>query len=745
MTTVGNVEVAGDDVQNAIGNTVSGDLVMNQIRYVRGRPSMILSEEEIAERVAEYVPVRNHDEVVKGLRGRGAVALAGPPGSGVSTTALGALRELNPAMAVRMLSTGEDDVAESTSAGPCGYLVRGRDEDPSRLRSCWAKVRSSNGFMVVIGTESELAPFADSLPLVRIRPPAAEEVYRRRLECRGLGGTHWPDWPQAAELLKDASPADGARLADIVRAVEASGGDEREVERTYRGWSEHLEEWFAQHPELQDQALMIAAAVVTPTDEASVYGAAFLLARELEVPMAGGGLTWRPSSALVDLLELSGDADRLFFQRRGYADAVLRRIWKDYPLARLNVLAWLGGLPTDSRIVLEDVLRLKVAERFADLAAEDGSAGKLLQTVARWAGPPHGEADLAYTALARTCLHPVVGGRVRAELYEWSREEHLPQTLKLVIVQVCQVLGQTYPEIALMRLRNLGSLGADQVRDEVVEAARGLAGVYYHEVLQAAARWCADAVRRPGGRDDTRLADVATRVLVALAAPELLRLAGSRDTAAPSFDDALGVLSTVLAALGRLGTSGDDELRSLTHHMMVELAVHHRAAVINEVLLWSRNADGLSYEEAKQRSLFATAVFLTLARERDREGRAAVLTTPGAIRPEQSEPAWCVALNVEVTSSDGFEDFKKTVEVWLDTAVVRADLRPGIVSVLATAVGNDPMRSRYLVTIVRGWALGDGTERRPVKEDVLTRVLLPRPARWALAAWVKTRRAITGT
>ena len=105
-------------------------------------------------------------------------------------------------------------------------------------------------------------------------------------------------------------------------------------------------------------------------------------------------------------------------------------------------------------------------------------------------------ADLAFIALSRTCLDARVGSQIRQALYEWSRATSTPQTLKLTIVRVCETLGQTYPSIALTRLKHLATHSNSQVATEVIKVARALAAQgHRQEVLGAALDWCAKSNR----------------------------------------------------------------------------------------------------------------------------------------------------------------------------------------------------------------------------------------------------------
>ncbi|MGH3389140.1 MAG: hypothetical protein ACRDOO_09720 [Actinomadura sp.] len=736
MTTIDDVTIIGDGTQNVFGNTVSRDLILNQLKFVRGRPSMVLSEGEIVDRVAGYVPALNHGEIVETLRRCHAVALAGPAGDGVATTAIAALRQLRPDMPVRLFSTGEDDVEEIGTAEARGYLVRAGDEEESRLRSCFDAVRASGGYLLVVGTAAEQWRFADFLPAITARPPAADAVYRRRLIRCGLGSTRWPDWPRAVDLLKDASPGDARRLADLVVAVSRKGGAEQEAELAYRGWAEQLRDWFTDHPNLRDQALMLAAATIAPADETSVYGAALSLAQRLKITVEGGGLVWCPSTGLDELLGADRDGDRIMFRRQGFAASVLRHVWDDYPLARLDLLSWLSMLPTDEVVTLEPELRNKLVEVFADLAAEHDSVEKILQMAERWASDQRQDADLAYVALARTCLHPLVGGRVRRKLYEWSREQRAAQTLKLTVARVCEVLGQTHTTIALTRLKHLATYGDEQVQEEVFAVARALAEPHPEVVFTAALAWCQDAPRL-SGRDGARRTRVGLRLLL-----HLLPGRGPMDSPPDTGVDRPG-LSSVVRTIEHLAIRGDAHIRSVTLEAARELSVDHRAVVLRTALDWAGNTGGRRYEEALPRATFGTGMFLALAAERDTAGLPVTLTGPSAIEPMACAPAWRLALSAESTPGGGYVGFGELVWLWLDTAVARPDLRRGIASAFVSAAGGDPVLGQVMVGFARSWA-GVRPERQGVKYDIYIRLLKPEWQRLLLMLLVKVRTMLAG-
>jgi hypothetical protein len=490
-----SVDIDGDFAQNAVGNTVSGDLVQNMTTFVRRRPAMYLGSAEVADRVACYAPARNHDIVVKALHANHAVVLTGSRGSGRETTAIAAIDQLRPNIPIRRFSLEDEDAEEIDARRACGYLIHAEDGGLARLGRCAEAVRASGGYLAVVAEREIQQSAAALLSWIHVEPPHPVQVYRRRVIARGL--TEWSHWDHAAVLLEAALPADARRLADLVAQADQRGGDitaqQAEVAHAYLRWEEELRSWFGEHREPHERALLVAAATLpSAAEEAYVYAAASSLAQRLNIDMNGGGLAWCPVTGLRALLGAEQEDGRIVFRRIGYADSALRHALADYPLARPDLLAWLAALPTS--VAAAHGTGNVVAETFADLAAEHGAVECITETARSWG---HDDlADLAFIALSRTCLHPHVGVQVRRALYDWSRTARTPQTLKLAIARVCEPLGQTYPSIALTRLKHLATYGNRQVVSEVIVTARALAlQGHRHEVLSAALAWCAETNR----------------------------------------------------------------------------------------------------------------------------------------------------------------------------------------------------------------------------------------------------------
>jgi hypothetical protein len=515
-----DVDIDGDSGQVAVGNMVSGDLVQQQTTFVRGQPPMYLSSAEVSDRVACHVPAPNHELVVKELRQNHAAGLLGSPGSGRATTAIAAMRQLRPDLPIRWFSLEDEDSAEIQVADVCGYLIRAGNRGIARLGSCIEAVRGSGGYLAVLAEREAQRLPVSLFSWLGVESPQPMEVYRRWVSRYGLA--EWADWDQAASLLEGALPAEARRLADLAARAAARGSAtaavQAEVAHAYLGWEEELRGWFRQCEQPHDRALLIAAATLpSGAGEAYVYAAASSLAQHMGAEVNGGGLAWCPVTGLRELLKADQRDDLVVFRGIGYAESALRHVLANYPLARPELLSWLAALPTGEAAACE--MGDTVAQTFADLAAEHGEVGHITSAARTWGQDDL--ADLAFIALSRTCLHPRVGGQIRRALYDWSRAASTPQTLKLTIARVCQPLGQTYPSIALTRLKHLATHSDSNVAGEVIDVAKALAAQdHRQEVLDAALGWCAQtSLEHLSDRARQRRRKVGAMLFLELATP----------------------------------------------------------------------------------------------------------------------------------------------------------------------------------------------------------------------------------
>lgn len=688
-------------VEDTTGNAVGRDVVVQRLGTVRGRPDTVLSEQEILARTEAYVPVGNHDALRKTLELYRFVALAGPSGSGTETTAVALLGRLLPAARIHRFSTEQDDVEEAPhlKAGD-GHIVRARDSEPSRLRSFLSAVRASRGFVVVVGTAEEHRGFAEFLAPITVEPPPAEEVYRSHLRHRHVH-PRWPDWPRAGELLEGASPGDASRLAGLVAEISAEGGGEHEVEQAYLGWAEHLRAWFGAHREPVERAWAIAAAALGRADETLIHQSALSLAGRLGTAPEGGGSARTP----VEMLDELREGECPVFSRRGYADSVLDHVCAENLLAHAELLDWLGDLPTAPFLDGENEHAHHLVRLFARLASRYDAPEHVTRKAYEWAGGEAREVDLAYIALSATCLDPAIGGRVRSTLYEWSRESRTPQPLKLTVARVCQVIGQTYPPVALTRLMHLATHGDAQVRGEAAAVAGELAEQDASAVFTTALRWVRSTCELASRPAESRL-DTAMRVLLGLL-PAFGRT-GPRQ---------------VLEAVDHVVVQGHPHLRPHLLKHARTLAEEHPLPVLSFAL-----DQAGAFDSPPPRQTFGTDLFLSLVASARPEDLSALLTD--GVDPLDAVTAWAFALE----SPSSFPGFAEALSRWLDLAETRPDL---IDPLYAAAWHSRPTR-RLLTDLVARWSSGR-PERRPVREALLVHILLPEWRRRLLTARIRLR------
>ncbi|MDX6742813.1 hypothetical protein [Actinocorallia sp. A-T 12471] len=706
MTVIQGVDISGDDSQNALGNTVEGDLVMQMIRIARERPKFVLSEGEVNARARTYVKARDHDLIAKALERDRVVALSGPPGAGLETTAIVCLVGLLPAAEIRLFST-DDDIEEIGLMGATGLLLRARDQEPARLRTLVESVRASQGFAVVFGTPAETRPFAEFLTPVTVQPPPALDVYRRHVTDLGREG--WADWQVGAHFLRKATPSDAVRLARLVRDITAEGGDEAEVARAYKRWSDELHTWFGEHLDPLERALLIAATTVAPADDMKIYGAALSLARRLEATPTGGGLAWTPTAALQVLLKAERADDRIGFPRHGYADSVVDHVCAEYPLAQTDLVTWLGDLPTDAGLAWAEAERHRLARAFASLAVRCDAPERIASKTEEWTGGSGDNVDLAYIVLSETCLDPVVGGRIRRQLYDWSRKSRMSASLKLTVARVCEVVGQTYLSQALTRLRYLGTYGGPQIRQEVAAVAVALAERSRGTVFATALRWLRDAPAL-GHMDAARRVDTSLRVLSALV-------------------HGVAEARTVLEELDSVLQRADTRLHRHLQTWARRLARDHPLTVASLALYQAADAD------RPFRRAFGTELYLSLLAAEDVPRRAELV----GLHPPAAAAVWATALQRPAA----FRDTETALGVWLDTAVTHPRLSGDLVASIVTGARPSHVRREAAVALTRRWSAG-APGRRHVAESVVIRLLLPEWKRWLLFAWVWLRSSLTG-
>ncbi|WP_063797858.1 hypothetical protein [Saccharothrix sp. NRRL B-16348] len=286
-------------------------------------------------------------------------------------------------------------------------------------------------------------------------------------------------WPPAVKDVTDAV-SDRVRegeeprhaLREVLRDRQEQGGPPlREIIRAKQ--TDSAEEWLA---------LLLAAALLEGAAPWHIVYAADLLldcngTKPKKTPPL---LTPSPYARLSALEYKSFDFETRRFQPPGSGAEVFRHFWQEHRGLQDTLLKWISALPRRNFDLTRDEL-----ERFADRCAELAGCGgvdAVLKLAESWAkATPGAEPDgdevsdhwkaryrrsIAVRLLTTTAMDPAAGTRVRQRLLDWSKAAK--PDLQLLTAQVCAGIGESFPRIALTRLKYL----ADSENPRVWEATR---------------------------------------------------------------------------------------------------------------------------------------------------------------------------------------------------------------------------------------------------------------------------------
>jgi hypothetical protein len=332
------------------------------------------------------------------------------------------------------------------------------------------------------------------------------------------------------DLLAPEAPAsDGARLARLI--AEAKDDDHSAVGKQFTDWQKHLETWFERHSapgDLQERALLIAAALLDGAPAAVVLGAADQLFTQVggELPR-GGALSGRDLDKRLNAIDASYTVDEgisLEEKQRGLSAAALKYVWRQRPQLRPVLLEWASQISAPNKIAVRHLQR--IADCLVPLALLPGGS-TVLSVARRWIETDRvAHRQLAIHILQTMALHPVAGVAVRKHLYDWAQQKTTSEQLIAAVAAVCAgELGRRYPRVALTRLRLLASRDDDQARDAVADAVRTLASAPEQRVLVLSeiVEWAESTdstIQKAGASTFLALTDITSDILLPLPADQ---------------------------------------------------------------------------------------------------------------------------------------------------------------------------------------------------------------------------------
>jgi hypothetical protein len=446
--------------------------------------------------------------------------LVAEPGSGKRTTALRLLIHcaeqprddgVDELAITELVPDWEDPNADRLPAEPNhGYLLDlGRDrrrpmcQFAKGLRTLRASLRSRNSYLVVTATADQWEFCRGVFEQVVVstgEPPPAIEIAQKRVAFLAPARLSWLEHQTLRGLpTSDARPGDGVRLAQAIAYATEDG--ERGVYRAlaeFQRWRDHVRQWFDGHPDLEDRALMTAAAVLDGDPAEDVFVAADLLldrvaaqVRAPSSPLAGRGRTARLAELDTEPVSRPDSTVHLSRARPGVDEAVLDHVLMEYPRLRSSLLAWIVGLAA------------------APSATEQGVAGfaRVLIGIAARRGVPalddwlteHAveHRQLATAMLDQALRHPELGGRARCWVRRWAAAEPVDEAHAQLVADVSAgALGGHFPTLALAML-----LQIQPAYDSAADALVRLAGHDRHrrQVLETVVEWLGRTDRRRAG------------------------------------------------------------------------------------------------------------------------------------------------------------------------------------------------------------------------------------------------------
>ncbi|MEU7061302.1 hypothetical protein [Streptomyces sp. NPDC046197] len=367
-----------------------------------------------------------------------------------------------------------------------------------------------------------------TVPTVHLARPSAALVAEAHLRHLAAGRVDWLTHDSLHDLLAPAAPAsDGARLARLI--AEAKDDGQSAVGKQFTDWQKHLETWFEEHSapgDLQERALLIAAALLDGAPAAVVLGAADQLFTQVggELPR-GGALYGRDLDKRLTAIGASYRDDEgisLEEKQRGLSGAALKYVWRQRPQLRPVLLEWASQISAPNKIAVRHLQR--IADCLVPLALLPGGS-TVLSVARRWIETDRvAHRQLAIHILQTMALHPVAGVAVRKQLYDWAQQKTTSEQMIAAVAAVCAgELGQRYPRVALTRLRLLASRDDDQARDAVADAVRTLVSTPAQRVLVLSeiVEWAESSdstIRKAGAGTFLALTDITSDILLPLPA-----------------------------------------------------------------------------------------------------------------------------------------------------------------------------------------------------------------------------------
>lgn len=342
-----------------------------------------------------------------------------------------------------------------------------------------ARVEQCGARMVAVtpaGLDWMLDP--DLSPLVvSLERPRGRAVLSRYLRVRGVAFD--PEQlvtDDLTHLFTTAPVRELARLGELI--VEARNSkryglrfedwrDEAVAAAT--NWADEVSRSMRQHRSVAERALLLTAAMTSGASAETVLNSTSVLLDVLRhEPDETPRLAQADIGEQLETLSLERAEDgKVRFRRLAYDRAVRRHFWENFPDLRESFRDWVGRCLTEVPDLRTEE-RTRLVARFAEQALASGRPDDLCVLVEKWTDTAAGGRlrAAAAAALELGLSHDVYGSRFRSRVYDWVTAVRISPDLARVLIDVCdQVMAETHPEQAMVRLRHLVLRHAATERD----------------------------------------------------------------------------------------------------------------------------------------------------------------------------------------------------------------------------------------------------------------------------------------
>ncbi|MQY09485.1 hypothetical protein [Actinomadura macrotermitis] len=478
------------------GGSVEGDLHITQQTVIKQFLRRVLDDisldpEAVARVRHVCVPTVTLVAARAALRDHGAVALLGEAGAGRTTAAITLLAELE--VTPRPVLLDEDAGPTDIERGH-GYILdlQASWERSSPRTGLWvhnlvARAKETGCPLIVRSREPDWRALGlDSHVVPALPAEAAPGLDVLRSHLKELTGQEtaddWAHRVPVRQRMAQARPPDAVRLAKIIDNVlrlGTSGPDPTaDALAAYANWSDDLAARFRDTNGTSDpvngqrRALLIAIAVLDGAPASTIFGAAADLTKRVELqPPPGGALVGPGIRELATEAHAELQEGCIRFTRPSYAESVLDYVWSERSHLLPVLRKWMEDLPSPA-----DEATARATDSLTGLALRHGDAGLVASAAYAWAQKDQKTRPHAVTALTAAALSERTGREIRQRMYDWSRSASAPEAVHLTVAEVCAgPLAQTFPQIALTRLRHLAVRSNERVKEASIQSLLSLA------------------------------------------------------------------------------------------------------------------------------------------------------------------------------------------------------------------------------------------------------------------------------